>query len=260
VVRSVRSSSLAVVAFAALVAAFVVAVAAGPAEASRRPRKPPTVSAVLVVGDSLAVESMDAVRWVLGGRARVETMAFGGTAWCDWLDKLPGELRRTRPAVVVFSFTGNMATPCMAGVTPATLGARFLDDGVVAADLVRAHAPSARVVVTTPPVHRHTDGTADEATVANAHRAIALARPEVRIAEAGEAVAPGSTFAARLPCMPGEAGCGSDGMVPVRAPDGIHFCPVEYGAGVTCPVASPGAFRFGAAIAGAVAELLPRRR
>jgi hypothetical protein len=58
---------------------------------------------------------------------------------------------------------------------------------------------------------------------------------------------PDGSFAATLPCLPSETaadGC-VDGSIPVRAPDGLHFCPTGFQ--VACPEYSSGAFRFGTA-------------
>ena len=51
------------------------------------------------------------------------------------------------------------------------------------------------------------------------------------------------SFVARLPCGPSEGaaqGCAEDGTIAIRSPDGTHFCPVETGGKVTCPVWSAG--------------------
>jgi len=75
----------------------------------------------------------------------------------------------------------------------------------------------------------------------------------VAFVDAGAAVeTPDGSFAATLPCLPGEAECGPDGTNPVRNDDGVHLCP---GASGPCPVYSSGAFRFASAIAAAIQEV-----
>ena len=62
----------------------------------------------------------------------------------------------------------------------------------------------------------------------------------------------GVRFTATLPCLPSEGpgeGC-VGGHIPVRALDGVHFCPVRTReGGDRCPVYSGGAARFGLAMA-----------
>jgi hypothetical protein len=59
-----------------------------------------------------------------------------------------------------------------------------------------------------------------------------------------------------LPCLPNEPCTGPviHGVRTnrVRAPDGVHFCPVTVLGRAPCPVWSSGAFRFGAAMAAPV--------
>jgi hypothetical protein len=74
----------------------------------------------------------------------------------------------------------------------------------------------------------------------------------VEYVDAGRAVVAGGRFTATLPCLPSEGaadGC-VDGRIPVRALDGVHFCPRREGPGTDgCPVYSSGAVRFGFAMA-----------
>jgi hypothetical protein len=76
---------------------------------------------------------------------------------------------------------------------------------------------------------------------------------------AGSVLTNDGSFAARLPCLPAETsaeGCHPDGTIDVRSPDGTHFCPVETGGKVACPVWSSGAYRFGTALAAAARQAL----
>jgi hypothetical protein len=75
----------------------------------------------------------------------------------------------------------------------------------------------------------------------------------VHYLDAGSSVAPGDTYTRTLPCLDFETsafGC-EDGRIPVRAPDGNHFCPPGADATLTatCPVWSSGAYRFASAMA-----------
>lgn len=72
---------------------------------------------VLYVGDSIAVDSAAGLRAGLPAW-RVEALAFGGTAPCDWVGAtFRGALERLQPDVVVLSFIGNTGTPCTDGAT-----------------------------------------------------------------------------------------------------------------------------------------------
>jgi hypothetical protein len=85
----------------------------------------------------------------------------------------------------------------------------------------------------------------------------------VRYVDAGQAVLNHGRWTAGLPCLPDEP-CdrrpGSNQQNVVRAPDGVHFCPVGGPArrGVTglCPVWSSGAYRYGLALASPVERAL----
>jgi hypothetical protein len=92
--------------------------------------------------------------------------------------------------------------------------------------------------------------------------AIARADPDhVTYVDAGVAIeSPQHTYVPTLPCLVGEPcdGPAVNGVRSnvVRAPDGVHFCPVEKDAVVgiigPCPVYSSGAYRYAHAMAEAV--------
>ena len=250
--RSRRRPVVALVAVTALLAAAVVVVAA----AGRTNRR------VILYGDSLAFEARDAFALSLqrGSDVEVVDRTFGGTAICDRLDRMRRDLHDLQPSAVVLEFVGNNVTPCMRGPNGPLIGEdllrKYRDDARTATRIfagagVRVYwmgapstataeepvfagvrhgyeAESSRLTFATPPV------------------------PRVRYVDAGLAVLDGGRFAATLPCLPSEGageGC-VDGHIPVRALDGVHFCPVRTGPGDgRCPVYSGGAVRFGLAMA-----------
>jgi hypothetical protein len=243
--------AVAVVAVTVLLAAAVVVVAAG--RANRR---------VILYGDSLAFEARDVFALSLqrGNDVEVVDRTYGGTAICDRLDRMRRDLHDLQPSAVVLEFVGNNVTPCMRGpngpLTGEDLLRKYRDDARTATRIfagagVRVYwmgapatataeepvfagvrhgyeAESGRLTFATPPV------------------------PRVRYVDAGLAVLDGGRFAATLPCLPSEGvgeGC-VDGNIPVRARDGLHFCPVRTGpADDRCPIYSGGAVRFGLAMA-----------
>jgi hypothetical protein len=243
--------AVAVVAVTALLAALVVVVAAG--RANRR---------VILYGDSLAFEARDAFALSLqrGNDVEVVDRTFGGTAICDRLDRMRRDLHDLQPSAVVLEFVGNDVTPCMRGPTGPLTGddllRKYRDDARTATQIfagagVRVYWMGAPSTATT-----------EEAVFAGVRRGYEAESgrltfatpplPRVRYVDAGQAALDGGRFATTLPCLPSEGtgeGC-VDGRIPVRALDGLHFCPVRKGPGDDrCPVYSGGAVRFGLAMA-----------
>jgi hypothetical protein len=161
---------------------------------------------------------------------------------------------------VVLEFVGNNVTPCMRGPTGPLTGEdllrKYRDDARTATEIfagagVRVYWMGAPSTATTEePVF---------ARVRHGYEAesgrLTFATPplrRVRYVDAGLAVLDGGRFAATLPCLPSEGageGC-VDGHIPVRARDGLHFCPVRTGPGDDrCPIYSGGAVRFGLSMA-----------
>jgi hypothetical protein len=210
-------------------------------------------------GDSLAWEAEPA--FVAEAQRRGWTVTpgtFGGTAPCDWAAAVDPSLD-----VVALVFSGNNLTPCAEGVGGGDLAADYAASYTAIRDALPAD--TLLVLVGTPPVR------AESTDVAVAGTRVSLMRTIVGLADvlvntsyvdAGARVADTQRrFAERLACEEGEA-CGPDGTVPVRSPDGVHFCPAGEPAvdGITgrCDVASPGAQRFAGAIADGIAAEVNR--
>ncbi|HKA92571.1 MAG TPA: hypothetical protein VKE97_02110 [Acidimicrobiia bacterium] len=252
--RSGRRTAVVVVTITVvLVATVLLAVARG---ANRR---------VILYGDSLAFESRDAFALALqrGNDIEVVDRTYGGTAICDRLDRMRQDLHDLQPAAVVIEFAGNNVTPCMQGpdgpLTGAALAEKYRDDARTATDIF-AGAGVRVYWIGAPPITASQAG--DFARVRRLYEAqaggVTQATPPfgaVEYVDADRAVVDGGRFTATLPCLPSEGpaeGC-VDGRIPVRALDGVHFCPVRTGPGTDhCPVYSSGAVRFGLAMAGPV--------
>ena len=249
--RHGRRSAVALAAVTALLAAAVVVVAAG--RSNRR---------VILYGDSLAFEARDVFALSLqrGNDVEVVDRTYGGTAICDRLDRMRRDLHDLQPSAVVLEFVGNNVTPCMRGpngpLTGEDLLRKYRDDArratrIFAGAGVRVYWMGAPSTATTEePVFagvRH-GYEAESGRLTFATPPL----PRVRYVDAGLAVLDGGRFAATLPCLPSEGageGC-VDGHIPVRARDGLHFCPVRTGPGDDrCPIYSGGAVRFGLAMA-----------
>jgi hypothetical protein len=262
-VAGLAGRRLAVLVVAAVV---LVAGAVGVVAAVRGERRVGAGERVVLYGDSLSVEAgpafVAAVR--AGSDAEVEVRATPGTAPCDALASIRADLAGAGagaapgpPSVAVLQFTGNNATPCVAGpggspLTGAALAERYAADvGTAAEELAAA---GVRVVIAGPPPAPGLPGRAteliDEGYLSLVTRWAGIDIGRVRYAPAGEAVAGDDrAYVQRLPCRSGSGegeaeGC-EGGEIVVRSPDRIHFCPTALTDELTCPVHSSGAERFG---------------
>jgi hypothetical protein len=184
---------------------------------------------VLVYGDSLIeqaspyLQSSDQVR------------AFGGTALCDWVDKMARAATVEQPSVMVVEFVGNDLTPCMKGYqTPDQVRAKYEAD--MARLKRRVDAP---ILWVGAPAFRD-----------RAPATLGLYSSEPKFVDAGEAVLADGAYTDTLPCLADEGsiqGC-INGRIRVRASDGTHFA--TSGSGY-----SAGGRRFADAIDNAVRKL-----
>jgi|SRR5579884_377284 len=222
---------------------------------------------ILLMGDSLAWEaeqdfSLDATG---SGRAAVDTMAFGGTALCDWLPRLDAELSSFHPQAAVVEFAGNAFTRCMHDpvtgqpYSGAALVAKYTADAEQAMRIFSAHGVT--VYWSSAPAFR--DGSPTPGELSDVWRVIAGTWTDARFEDAGQAVLDHGRYTDYLPCLPHEPctytnPATGQPAARVRAPDGIHFCPTGAGAvrGLTayCRVWSSGAWRYGAALLAPVAR------
>jgi lysophospholipase L1-like esterase len=228
-----------------------VAGACGGSEPSRR--------TVAVYGDSLLAESQADLEAALraDGRTNVRVSSFGGTALCDWVDTITQDARERPADIVVLTFSGNNMTTCTRDATGRPLAgdalrARYLSDAV--AVMEATDGATARVLWVSAPTPRPVapgESPADDRAVELVFETVAQRYARAEFVDAGAAVEDGGQYADTLPCLPGEP-CPPSGRVPVRSPDGVHFCPLAYEPGRPCRSWSSGAWRFGNAIADAV--------
>lgn len=220
---------------------------------------------VLFYGNSQGFESstyLSALVTLTTG-AKVSTRAAGGTNVCDWFHTMSDDAT-LNPAAVVIQFGKNNFTRCMddrAGrpVTGVRLDEKVYSDIKTAMGMF-AGAP--HIFLAGYPKSRGDGPGWDYLN----HLVASLARPGVTFVNAGAAVeGPDGTYTQSLPCLTFEP-CADDpgpGLNVVRAPDGVHFCPVGYPRNspttAVCPVYSSGAFRYALAMAGPVESSLLRR-
>jgi hypothetical protein len=231
---------------------------------------------VVLYGDSLAWEAREHFRDALlaAGVADVRTFTFGGTAICDWLDRIRVDAAQLRPTAVVVEFSGNALTPCMTdpagqslAASPDAYHAKYADD---ARALLSILEPSGtRVYFAGAPKNRRAEDSHDAQAgwLNDIYSELAAESTDASYVDAGAAVLRRGHWTDTLPCQAGEPCTGGADTAGrpvnvVRAPDGGHFCPgaPDSNRGVTdeCPVWSSGAHRYGLAMAGAViADLAP---
>jgi hypothetical protein len=216
---------------------------------------------VLYMGDSLAVESRDYFDAVIEGSgvtAVDDSLVFGGTAICDWLDSLGSKLKSFRPDVAVVEFAGNSFTDCMQD--PET-GEPFRADALVDKywkDANRAMEIFARHEVFVYWVNPPASCDRPVRPLTSVFLRITSRWERARYIDANDSVTRDGTCALFLPCLDGEPCTATDPSTGqqaaiVRAPDGLHFCPGAPSAvsGVTqlCDVWSSGAWRYANAVA-----------
>ena len=221
---------------------------------------------VLFMGDSLAVESrdyFDAVIQDTGVTAVDDSLVFGGTAICDWLDSLGPKLKAFRPDVAVVEFAGNSFTECMQDPDTGepfradALVDKYWEDANKAMEIFSRH--NVFVYWVNPPA------SCDRPVrpLTSVFLRIASRWEHARYIDANDSVTRDGTCALFLPCLDGEPctatdpSTGEDAAI-VRAPDGLHFCPGAPSAvaGVTqlCDVWSSGAWRYANAVAAPIIQ------
>jgi hypothetical protein len=223
----------------------------------------------MLYGDSLLYEAREAMRSGFTADRSVSPIvrAIPATAPCDWLAALRSDVSRFHPSVVVLEAAGNSATPCM---QDPTTGKHYLDGSPrfyakyrsdLDAFFATVSATGATTVFVAPPpagarLERHNRAEVGLVTIA---RSEAHKYPKVVISDvASFAVSSANgSFTPTKRCLAGETsadGC-DHGVIRVRGPDGLHFCPVGYASLAAmmrgCPVYSSGAVRFGRAVVAA---------
>jgi hypothetical protein len=224
---------------------FVVAIvlAAGAFVVNRTSHDTPRVA---LWGDSLAWESKDAFTREArsDGETAVLVRTWGGTAPCDWLPDIRDQARRWRPTTAVLVFSGNQVTDCMKN---RELVAAYRQDVTKAVELLTDRGIEV-VLVEAPPRRDQQVDAAGQTALDRLWREIAAAHERTRVAPAGRVLTDNGRYTATLPCASNET-CDPGGLVTVRGPDGVHFCPVAQSPMTRCPVPAPGAVRFGTEIA-----------
>jgi hypothetical protein len=233
--------------FVPILALAVAALAVAGCGAPSSP--PPPRPVVILYGDSLSWEARAAFDFSMGGGVAVVHRNFPGLAPCDLLPSMAADAALLQPRAVVLEFAGNSLTPCMSGVTQSTLVGKYAVDVARAATTFTSRGIAVYLMgAPLLPGWSFDPTTGLRAT----YTAVAAQSPLASFTDAGASVLDRGAYTATLPCRPGEgpaAGC-AGGLITVRSPDRVHFCPVLTTG--PCPVWSSGAWRFGAAMAAPV--------
>lgn len=225
----------------------------------------PRPTQVAVFGDSLAWETQPYYDALIHADREIPHTydTFGGTAICDWFQRMRDVEAQYHPQAVELEFSGNNLTPCMKGYELYTSDyyKKYRADTLTAIDIFKPGG--AHVYLIGAPITKKQLTVPNWNTLNQQYAAIAAADPNhVTYVNAGSAVeGPGGTFTVTLPCLAGQPCTGPTiGGVPsnvVRSTDGTHFCPAKegdvHGVVERCTVYSSGAYRFASAMVNAVA-------
>jgi hypothetical protein len=168
---------------------------------------------VVLYGDSLAWEARDHFRDALtsAGVAQVRTETMGGTAICDWLDRMRVDAVQAPPTAVVVEFSGNALTPCMSdlagntlALSPAAYRQKYTDDAQAVLEIFGA--VRTRVYFAGAPKTRQAEETADpDAGWLNSlYAGLTWVHTDARYVDAGAKVLRRGHWTATLPCLGAE--------------------------------------------------------
>ena len=224
---------------------------------------------LLMFGDSLTQEANHSITTPFKSNASytIAVHPQTGAAPCDFLPGITKALNgSSHYRLLAIETAGNSQSKCMR--VPGSCSrcylpigspeweARYRADLNAIVDL--ADSKGTQVLFLSPPpmadigIARNDVDTTVEPTLAVDHPEVVFTDgPRQSVSDAG------GNYTPTLPCLASETaadGC-TAGVIPIRAPDGTHFCPTGF---VTvCPEYSSGAYRFGTATASAIEALLP---
>lgn len=212
---------------------------------------------VLVYGDSLVVEARSALEAALGPGWATVFRIYGGTAPCDFSADADRDVRMYHPDVVITSFSGNSLTACTGLATGDDLAANYRSALTTIATVATSGGAVAVLSAAPPPATPLLTDRATSITAAAWQVALDLQGSGRRAGASNDGVVLADPTdphvgAMTLPCLPGEEEICVDGSAVVRNADGIHLCPLGPPPATSptpCDVRSPGAERFGAALA-----------
>ncbi|HEY8544510.1 MAG TPA: GDSL-type esterase/lipase family protein [Acidimicrobiales bacterium] len=180
---------------------------------------------LVVLGDSFVEHSRDQIRAYAESQGlAVEVMGLGGTAICNWDDKLEA-YAAAPPRIMVISFAGNdiphtCFNPTDESRDAATVAAGYREE---LDDVVELFADTgAELWAVVPPPIRDEEFEERAAAMRVMYAEAAADHPDLRLVDAADGL--GTEYRATLPCEPWDD-CPPEGEVVVRDDDGIHLAP-----------------------------------
>ena len=228
------------------------AVAAVPGLATTAAQAAPSTSAtatavpqVDVFGDSVTWESEIFIAYALQNRAQVNFYVYPGTSLCMWFDQMK-QAAAAKPSMVLMTFASWPGRSCDHTNDPYR---EITDDAGTAATIFKGIP----IVFAADPI-ASTSTPALQQKLNQAYQAAVRTHKNARFNNPGATVTNKGAFTTYLPCLPDETasyGCinAYGGVIKVRAPDGVHLCPVIPPNAGHCPMYSSGERRFGTALA-----------
>jgi hypothetical protein len=203
------------------------------------------VPQVDVFGDSVTWESEIFIAYALQNRAQVNFYVYPGTSLCMWFDQMK-QAAAAKPSMVLMTFASWPGRSCDHTSDPYR---EITDDAGTAATIFKGIP----IVFAADPI-ASTSTPALQQKLNQAYQAAVRTHKNARFNNPGATVTDKGAFTTYLPCLPDETasyGCINSygGVIKVRAPDGVHLCPVIPPTPGHCPMYSSGERRFGTALA-----------
>jgi hypothetical protein len=203
------------------------------------------VPQVDVFGDSVTWESEIFIAYALQNRAQVNFYVYPGTSLCMWFDQMK-QAAAAKPSMVLMTFASWPGRSCDHTSDPYR---ETTDDAGTAATIFKGIP----IVFAADPI-ASTSTPALQQKLNQAYQAAVRTHKNARFNNPGATVTNKGAFTTYLPCLPDETasyGCinAYGGVIKVRAPDGVHLCPVIPPTPGHCPMYSSGERRFGTALA-----------
>ena len=184
---------------------------------------------LVVLGDSFVEHSRDQIAAYAEAQGLdAEVMGLGGTAICNWDDKLSA-YAADPPAVMVVSFAGNdipgtCFNPTDESRDAATVAAAYREDLDAVVEMF-ADAGSELYAVVPPPI-RDVQFEERAAAMRVMYAEAADDLPSLHLIDSATQLDPqGTGFQESLPCASWDTDCPATGEVVVRQTDGIHVTP-----------------------------------
>jgi peptidoglycan/LPS O-acetylase OafA/YrhL len=218
---------------------------------------------IAIYGDSIMNEVAPSIRVLMGDRRDliVDSHAVAGVSLCDLVTRLRNDIAEAKPDIAVVETNGGSFTPCMqADGVPLEPGSdEYLRRSAVAFEdfFEAAESASIPVLVVAPPPAPTAEARTVQADLWRLAQEAAADSGDVRFDRSARDALGGDTWVGQLPCRAVEdasLGC-TDGMIVVRSPNRLNFCPSGYRPDIPCREHASGLARYAAATTAAILDL-----